>query len=160
MSYNFSSINEFSLIPIHMKFVILEIESHGIGPQLFLTIKLTSYQGCPGGWVILQWDISHWLISQTKGLSLVHNIWRVLCQQVYHEKEQGRSLDLGHGSPARPEQDWEELRLQAVTSCHAPRRQAVSVLAATSCPDRVQLTTQYQASAAPLNSRLPICNHF
>ena len=74
MPYNFRSIDEISFIPIHMKFVILEIESHGIGPQLFLTIKLTSYQGCPGGWVVLQWNISHWLISQTKGLSLVHNI--------------------------------------------------------------------------------------
>ena len=99
--------------------------------------------------------ISHWLISQTKGShwSIIFDVtWPSLCQQVYHEKEQGRSLDLGHGSPARPEQDWEELRLQAVTSCHAPRRQAVSVLAASSCPDRVQLTTQYQASAAPLKA--------
>ena len=74
MPYNFSSINEFSLIPIHMKFAISEIESHGIGPQLFLTIKLTSYQGrgarvgglyCSGiyliGW-FLRPKASHWSI--------------------------------------------------------------------------------------------------
>ena len=82
--------------------------------------------------------------------------WPHLCQQVYHEKEQGRSWEVGRDSLARPGQDLEEL---LTTSCHSsPLRQAVSVLATSSCPDRVQLTTQYKASAAP-SSRLPICNH-
>ena len=76
---------------------------------------------------LLRLEASHWSIIVT---------WPRphLCQQVYHE-EQGAAWIWDTAAWPGQSRTGRSYRLQAVTSCHAPRRLAVSGLATSSCPD-------------------------